>query len=173
MDLYELARMGDTEGLEIALLESLEPADLHELARGAIIGGHLDTLAFLIQNGTDDIPALLRLAERLRKHDIVLYLETIHPRPSNLELAIMDDNIELVREMMNRKEATPNQVGVLASRYNNWLVLRSVLKRGADNFSIMADTARINGNMSMYHYLLNLEEEEPFVRHYYETHRMM
>lgn len=142
MDLYDLARNGETDMLAVLLMDQGEVANITELAIASIEGNHIDTLQFLIDNGADDIDYLYDIALSLGRSKIVEYLEATmegeeQSGPLGLEDAVADDDIDTIKDLLRKGDVTINDVGEMASRYNNRHILRYALKFGADAYDRM------------------------------------
>lgn len=159
MNIYDLAREGDIEGLQIALLEG-EHINMDDLALAAIEGDQLHILEFIMHNGNVDTRFLYDMAKDLDKEDIMDYLEDYIEYPPTLEDAVADDDIDMVKDFLHKKEVTINEVASMASRYNNGHILRYALKHGADNYNEMIDMAVDHDLVS---YLTTMKEDEEWL----------
>jgi hypothetical protein len=170
-DLCEAARDGDIDTIDVAIYEDRDVIDLYELAMCAIDGDQLLALIYLIDQGVKDIHSLYNYAVNNEKWDIVQYLgdiisseETTHTalleETSLLEDMVRDNDIDQVREMMNEKITTPEEVAILAVKYDNRPLLISALKRGASDYDAMIKVAKEEYNNRLVRYLEKAKEAD-------------
>lgn len=164
MDIYELARSGDIDELQMALLEDGECVDMTELAAAAIEGDQLDMLKFLLENGVSHSEYLYDLALSMGRRDILEYLERKIDEEgdhlSNLDEMVIEDNINAIKDMVRDKAVSADDIAEAASRYSNMCILRYALKHGADDYDRMIDAAVDNDHFDIVTYLEELKESE-------------
>jgi len=167
-DLCQAARDGDIDTIDTAIYEDRDIIDLYELAMCAIDGDQLLALIYLIDQGIKSIHGLYDYAVNNEKWDIVQYLSdllsgeetTLIDQMSLLEDMVRDNDVEQVREMMNEKIATPEEVALLAVKYDNRPLLISALKRGASDYDAMIKVAKEEYNNRLVRYLENAKEAD-------------
>lgn len=159
MDIIDIASSGTAEELQMAILE-FGYDDLDNLAYEAVLSGNLDTLSFLVENGIGNIDDLIDVAEEEGRDNITSYLvlqrsnqidnefmydpfskeET--PVMSPLEKAISSDDLDTIKRMLETSQTDIEEVARLSILYSNIHILKYALKRGANDFQKMIDTAK-------------------------------
>jgi hypothetical protein len=182
-ELCEYARDGNIDAIDVAIYEDRYIIDLHQLAMCAIDGDQLDTLIYLIhQGGVHGLNDLYDYAVTTEKWNIVQYLSdmisssqlvdvfttTMNNEASILEEMVRDNDIEQVREMMNEKIVTPNEVALLAVKYDNRPLLISTIKRGANDYDAMIKVAKEQNNTKFIELLERSRDADMY--YYYGDH---